>query len=43
MSQECVIEESPLPPTLAADTAASTIAIASAWPVSSSHTAMGTA
>ena len=39
MSQECVIDESSLPPTRDAAAAASTTAMASAWPVSSSQIA----
>ncbi len=39
MSHECVIDESSLPPIADADAAASTIAMASACPVSSSQTA----
>jgi hypothetical protein len=38
MSHECVIDESSLPPLALDSAAARKIAMASAWPVSSSHT-----
>jgi hypothetical protein len=40
MSQEWVIDESSLPPSLDAEAAAETTAMASDCPVNSSHTAM---
>jgi hypothetical protein len=43
MSQEWVIDESSLPPDAAASAAAMKMAMASDWPVSSSHTDMESA